>query len=288
MGDITVTAGEAARRLGVAPATVQRWVDNGTLHAERTPGGHRRIYLTELRRLMASARAADPTGPIADWLEVLLAGDPAKVQARLISSRHRTGSWAETADEVTSAIAEIGRQWEAGSCRVFEEHRASEALRRAAAMCAAGMISPAHAPSVALFSVEGERHTLGLSLAELVCAEAGWRVFFIGEGLPADEVAPLVAKLDPDLLVVSATTVTSPSNIAAYQADIARSARRSGVQLVLAGGGFWMPGRNVRRVESFQDLTAVIAPLRSRARKRLLMAAGRPKREGGLRNAARS
>ena len=42
MGEMMVSAGEAARRLGVAPATIQRWVDSGVLHAERTPGGHRR------------------------------------------------------------------------------------------------------------------------------------------------------------------------------------------------------------------------------------------------------
>ena len=54
----TVSAGEAARRLGVAAATIQRWVDKGLLHAERTPGGHRRIHVAELRRLIAATPAA--------------------------------------------------------------------------------------------------------------------------------------------------------------------------------------------------------------------------------------
>ena len=268
MGEITVTSGEAARRLGVAPATVQRWVDNGTLHAERTIGGHRRIYLAEVRRLIASARSVEPSGPIGHWLEVLLTGDPARVQACLLASRLRTKSWAETADEVASAIAELGRQWEAGSCLVFEEHLASEAVRRATAACAAGMISPANAPGVVLFSVEGERHTLGLYLAELVCLEAGWRVFFIGEGLPTSELSHLVVKINPYLLVISATTVTSPSNLARHQAELTRAARRHGVHLLLAGGGLWMPARNVERVETFQELASVITRLRRRKRRR--------------------
>jgi excisionase family DNA binding protein len=281
MGDVTVTAGEAARRLGVAPATVQRWVDDGTGQAERTPGGHRRIYLTEVRRLIASARSVDPSGPVADWLDVLLGGDPARIQAHLVAARQRAGGWAEAADEVAAAVAEIGRRWEAGSCQVFEEHLASEALRRASAMCAAGLTIRADAPAAALFSVEGERHTLGLSLAELVFAEAGWRTFFIGEGLPADEVVPLVASLDPDLLVVSATTVNSPSDLARKQAELMRGARRAGVKLLLAGGGLWMPARNVKRAVSFQELSAIVAPLGRRRRKQAPQPRIRPSFKAG-------
>jgi excisionase family DNA binding protein len=111
----------------LAPATVQRWVDSGVLTAERTAGGHRRIYVTELRRLIAANRPAEVSGPLLDWVAVLMSGDPRKVKAALIASRQMSGSWAETADDVASAIAEIGRRWEAGSCQVFEEHAASEA-----------------------------------------------------------------------------------------------------------------------------------------------------------------
>jgi excisionase family DNA binding protein len=137
MGEMMVSAGEAARRLGVAPATIQRWVDSGLLHAERTPGGHRRIYVTESRRFIAASRPAEISGPLANWLAVLMTGDPVKVKAALIASRQKTGSWADTADEVASAIAEVGRRWEAGTCRIFEEHAATEALRRATASCVA-------------------------------------------------------------------------------------------------------------------------------------------------------
>jgi excisionase family DNA binding protein len=129
MSDQMVSAGEAARRLGVAPATIQRWVDSGVLHAERTPGGHRRIYVTELRRLIAASRPVELSGLLAEWCDVLMAGDPAKVKAALIASRQKTGNWADTADEVAAAIAEIGRRWEAGDCRIFEEHAATEACR---------------------------------------------------------------------------------------------------------------------------------------------------------------
>jgi excisionase family DNA binding protein len=253
-----VSAGEAARRLGVAPATIQRWVDSGVLHAERTPGGHRRIYVTELRRLIAANRPAELSGLLAEWCDVLMTGDSARIKAALIASRQKTGHWADTADEVAAAIAEIGRRWEAGDCQIFEEHAATEALRRATAACVSEMRLGDGAPSAALLSVENERHTLGLTLAELVLAEAGRRSVWIGEGPPADELQSLVNRLKPDLLVVSASSVTPTKAVARYQAELSHIATAGNVEVVLAGSGAWAPTSNMQRLITFEDLRAFL------------------------------
>jgi excisionase family DNA binding protein len=254
----TVSAGEAARRLGVAPATIQRWVDRGVLHAERTPGGHRRIYVTEVRRLIAANRTSALSGPLADWLAVLMTADPLAIRAALLAARQRSTSWAETVDELASALAEIGRSWEAGSCQVFEEHAASEALRRAAAACAGDLHPGGNAPSAALLTVEGERHTLGLSLAELVFAEAGWRSIWIGEGPPAEELDALVGKLKPDLLSVSASAASPPAAIVRYQSELMRNASTAQTRLVLAGSGAWRDSPTASRVVSFKELQTLL------------------------------
>jgi len=258
MSEQMVSAGEAARRLGVAPATIQRWVDSGVLHAERTPGGHRRIYVTELRRLIAASRPAELSGLLAEWCDVLMTGDPARAKAALIASRQKSGDWAATADEVAAAIAEIGRRWEAGDCQIFEEHAATEALRRAAAACISEMRLGAGAPSAVLLTVENERHTLGLTLAELVLAEAGWRPVWIGEGPPADELQSLVSKLKPHLLVVSASSVTPTKAVARYQAELSHIATPGNVDVVLAGSGAWAPISNMQRLITFEDLRAFL------------------------------
>lgn len=259
MSETMVSAGEAARRLGVAPATIQRWVDSGVLHAERTPGGHRRIYVTELRRLIAASRPAELAGPMAAWFDVLMTGDSAKVKAALVASRQKTGSWAETADEVASTLAEIGRSWEAGACRVFEEHAATEALRRAAASCAGDMQCAEDAPRAALFTIEKERHTLGLSLAELVLMEAGWRSQWIGEGPPADELGALLKRLKPKALVVSASPASLPAAVARYEIPLAEAAKKAGITLILAGGGAWKTSSAAKRVLTFKDLREALA-----------------------------
>jgi excisionase family DNA binding protein len=61
---------EAAAVLGVSHRTVQLWVESGTLQAWRTAGGHRRITLESVNRLVegrriAIAAHAPPPAPVA-------------------------------------------------------------------------------------------------------------------------------------------------------------------------------------------------------------------------------
>lgn len=51
---------EASRLLGVSPATVRRWADDGRIRVFTTPGGHRRFSRAALRRLLPADRARRP------------------------------------------------------------------------------------------------------------------------------------------------------------------------------------------------------------------------------------
>jgi excisionase family DNA binding protein len=53
------TTREAAEMLGVSLRTAQLWVDNGILEAWKTEGGHRRITLASVDRLLDGKRPAD-------------------------------------------------------------------------------------------------------------------------------------------------------------------------------------------------------------------------------------
>lgn len=47
-----LTLSEASEALGVSKSTIRRWDRQGTIHADRTPGGHRRIPRAEIKRLL--------------------------------------------------------------------------------------------------------------------------------------------------------------------------------------------------------------------------------------------
>ena len=58
------TTGDAARAVGVSPRSLARWAQDGTVTpALRTPGGHLRWDIEQLRRQLSSTRqeASDQT-----------------------------------------------------------------------------------------------------------------------------------------------------------------------------------------------------------------------------------
>ncbi|KQY16963.1 excisionase [Massilia sp. Root133] len=66
--DPVLTTAAAARLLGVAVSTTQLWLESGALPSWKTPGGHRRVRLSAVTRLLsAKAGQAPPrAGPATD------------------------------------------------------------------------------------------------------------------------------------------------------------------------------------------------------------------------------
>lgn len=69
-----VSLQQAAEALGVSPARVRRWSDDGRIETHRTPGGHRRFPLEAVRRLTAergTQAAVHPLRPPTEPLPAL-------------------------------------------------------------------------------------------------------------------------------------------------------------------------------------------------------------------------
>lgn len=50
--DTVLTTRDAAELLGVAVSTAQQWIENGAIPSWKTPGGHRRVRLSDVQRLI--------------------------------------------------------------------------------------------------------------------------------------------------------------------------------------------------------------------------------------------
>jgi excisionase family DNA binding protein len=254
-----LSVGEAARRLGVKPVTVQRWVDAGNLSALRTIGGHRRIPATEVRRLLADNRSVSQTGQLSFWVDQLFEADAGAIGEAMRRARRRKGSWYAVVEEIVAAVSEIGAMWEAGECRVYQEHAASEALKRAIHLCLAKQTVTADQGLAVLFTVPGERHSLGLSLAQLVVADAGWDILWLGDGPPEAELVLLVEDRRPDLLVASCSGSSPRGGVEPYEEALLSVAKTHKVDLVLAGAGPWSERSRAKRVTSFAEFHDALA-----------------------------
>jgi excisionase family DNA binding protein len=50
-GEMTISIGEAAKELGISVKTLRRWADADKIRSERSPSGHRRFYLSDVKRI---------------------------------------------------------------------------------------------------------------------------------------------------------------------------------------------------------------------------------------------
>jgi excisionase family DNA binding protein len=62
--DSVLTTRATAELLGVAVSTAQLWIENGAIPSWKTPGGHRRVRLSAVKRLME--QRSGETAPTAD------------------------------------------------------------------------------------------------------------------------------------------------------------------------------------------------------------------------------
>ncbi|MCX7175341.1 MAG: response regulator [Proteobacteria bacterium] len=107
------TTREAAEKLGVSLRTAQLWCESGLLEAWKTEGGHRRISLTSVEKLLAGNRpAASASKHGMDQLKVLVVEDD-NVLLKLYKMRMTT--WGLPIEVITAsngyeALVLIGRE----------------------------------------------------------------------------------------------------------------------------------------------------------------------------------
>jgi methanogenic corrinoid protein MtbC1 len=141
-----------------------------------------------------------------------------------------------TAQELISEVLapaqkQVGERWESGQWTVEDEHAATATTEEALALIAAFNTTAVSKGHVVACCVPGERHALpGKMFAELIRAE-GWRVTYLGSGMPAEHLGRYLATIRPLALAISATMAPSLSTVRI----IVDHAHASGVR-VLAGG----------------------------------------------------
>jgi len=233
-----LTSAEVARLLGVTAGSVKRWADLGLLRCARTAGRHRRFSSEDVERFLRE-RGAPAAGP-SRWLERLLSGcDGHQLLGDLYSERARLGSWWRVAEALEPVLAEIGQRWADGTLSILEEHVASERLTRVLAQVSDQLPSRSGTPRLLLATAEGEEHTLGLSLVELVVREFGWPVVWAGRRTPLAEIVAHVAGGAVDALAVSASEVCDPGDLLAQTERLGAICRAGDVHLLLGGRGPW-------------------------------------------------
>jgi len=260
----------------IAPATLRAWERRyGVLSPGRSEGGYRlyserdiailrwlkqqvdagvaisrAVALLEIRHpggavemAPASPRAGLPAGarsPVAisdDLLDALLAFDEARADA-LVSEAFAIYPVEQVAEEIlTPTLVEVGERWHRGEATVVQEHFATAVLRRRLSVMFHAYDQPATGPLAITGAAPTEWHDVGILLVSLALRRNGWRVIYLGQNVPADQLQQEIRKLHPDLVCLSATTREGAAELAhVYEAVIALPAPRP--RLVFGGRAF--------------------------------------------------
>jgi molybdopterin-binding protein len=110
-----LTPREAANRLGVSYPTVKQWIYKGSIRTRRTAGGHHRVPVGEVDRLLAATGRALPKALPSGGAIVTLSGrnqlrgvvEEVRVEGLLAQVRLRVGDQSLTAIITRDAVDEL-------------------------------------------------------------------------------------------------------------------------------------------------------------------------------------
>jgi len=200
----------------------------------RSPSGHRRYrheQVLTLRRLselakegrsigdlmadvLAGRLAAEPEQhpgvasgetELTEFLDRMIAGDINGACEGFDRLEEKLGKAALIDRVIDPALTETGERWFRHRCSIFHERCVSGFLRRKldTMIDAARRANNQPSRTVAIGTVQGDRHEGGILIAHLMFEQAGWRVFNLGVDLPVAEFARAVEQLRPDALALS-------------------------------------------------------------------------------------
>jgi DNA-binding transcriptional MerR regulator len=294
--DAGLSAGEAARRIGVAATTIRTWDRRyGLGPSYREPGRHRRYDERDLARLklmrrlivdgVAPAEAArvakatrDPTGRMPPGAMPRPAEQPLPGRApgpgtakglrraalaldpadvdRLLDLALASGVVRAWTAVIAPALRDLGSQYAAAGRYIAAEHLLSAATSAALAR----VPRPATRPRVLLGCTPAEQHSLPLEALAAALAERGVASRMLGARVPANALRDTLARTGPAAVLIWAHAPAT--------ADYDEIAEAAGTPprpvIVAACGPGWDPGSlpdGVMLLTSLRRALAVITRL---------------------------
>jgi methanogenic corrinoid protein MtbC1 len=264
-----VSIGGLSRATGVPIETLRTWESRyGFPKSVRKPSGHRLFDLGSVERIRRIAfalerglRAGDVVPAPEAALAALLATIPEKAAPRppvapidarafidhirrfdadrLMRSMHSDlahedpVAYLET--RITPGLEVLGAAWEKGEIEIAHEHFASERISDVLRVARMRFEETATGPLIALATLPGESHGLGVQMAALILAARGLRILSLGTEVPVTEIAALVVRTGASAVAISVSTASARTAVLPLTALRAALPRRA--ELVLGGAG---------------------------------------------------
>lgn len=153
----------------------------------------------------------------------------------------RKGLMGTVIDLIYPFLMQIGVLWITNKTTPAQEHFISNLIRQKIIAAIDMLPDPdPSAPGIALFLLEGEDHEIGLLLAYFIAKELGWRVYYLGQNVPSENIKDVVRIGNVKLMM---TMVVIPTD--KLEASVQRVLKETNCPLLLSG--------NIELVEKLKD-----------------------------------
>jgi MerR family transcriptional regulator, light-induced transcriptional regulator len=231
---------------------VKRWVDDGTISAHRTAGGHRRIPLSAaiefIRRnrivpvspeslsLVSMPAMGEIDAAAADELRESLMRDEIEEVRALITGRFMTGAEVAAIGDglIRPVLERIGELWRSQGDGILIEHRA--VMTCVQVLLEVGMWLPPlpeNAPQAVAAAGPADPYVLPPLLCSLVLRECGVLCRNLGPNTPVETMMVAADRYRPRLMAVSLSTLEARSG--AMLASLGGTLAERGARLVIGG-----------------------------------------------------
>lgn len=291
-----VSTAQVAQALGVSVTTVKRWVDGGVLPAHRTAGGHRKLVMEDVIRLVregnlpqADLTQLSPGTPagrcdldaLAQQMRAAVKSADGDGLRNVVHAGYRAGLTVEAlADHVVSpALAELGQEWAAGRGTVMTEHRVTQACVSAFyELKSALRVRPGEGSPVAVGGApENDHYILPTLCAELTLLDCGWDAINLGPHTPPEAFESAVVCFAPRLVWLSVSHVANATQFLADYGRLYALCAGRGIPVAVGGSALEAGLRGRMAYTSFGDgLTQLAAFARSLHRRPGVPKRGRP------------
>ncbi len=174
------------------------------------------------------------------YLQPLLAGRRAEC-FDLITSALRSGSSAEQliCDVVWPAMAQVERLFRDDRINTATEHLASRINRTVADQLQAHLPrANSNGRRVVITCADGPHEELGAQMVADLFQADGWEVYFVGGGVPDDEILAMVGQLRPHVLLIFGAHPEAVPNTRALVERIREVGTCPTMNIVVIGGIF--------------------------------------------------
>jgi MerR family transcriptional regulator, light-induced transcriptional regulator len=173
-------------------------------------------------------------------------------------------------DLVAPLLERVGTQWREGTVRPVHGHLTTVVLRRVLDRVIDTASAPGASPHLIVATPAGQAHEFGALLTAATAAAEGWRVTYLGAGLPAEDIAEAAVRTRARAVALS---LVYPAGDPAVAHELRRLRTLLPDRVTMLAGGAaasayraQLDEMDIRLLADLGELRAVLRALRPRGR----------------------